>query len=491
MLDLQTSCFPDVLIPNKQLDFTQSKEPTKLFHSITGIYNVAIKALEYLRVGKLDEFDSLATDCSCHLRALKISILVQDIFASQSCLSSELDQTLNDLKAKQAILKKVGEDLTLWCKKGKKLTEPLSPIVLALQELKTHRLNNSYSFPFYDILEQLNVRIHISSDLMYVIYGFTLRLVKDYQIVEPIIDSKNGELQQVKCMDPLCGSIIHASDHVKKEVTNLTNLTQYVKTSLKPIGEMNEGIIKKDVYRLAKKHLTDLSVNCILQETAKLLDDNTYFYLSQSQKIIEGKIELPDFYSLTGTFKVCLKRQIPVLLKVKRCVHAHRYQELDNPFDFSIYLNPCKEEMKFKCCSFLKIDMNGPLIVVEAKRSGQSVLDETTIDYAERLMNHFDFMQICEWDGAQHKQYTSDSDSLLQIPSQVIPLLKENPVEGNRIDALRSEAEAVGCAFSNQSLLILSHIFADTIQNQKTEISSLANHIQFNSEEKPFQSEEL
>lgn len=483
MLALQTSCFPDVVIPNKMIDFSQSKEPSKLFNSIAGVYGLAIAALEYLKVGKLDEFDSLATDCSCHLRALKISILIQDLSVFHSDLNSELDRTLEELKAKYEILKMVGKNLTAWCQKGKKMSDSSTPVVSALQELKTLQSTDSYCFSIHDVLEKMEIKTHIHLDLLYVIHAFTLKLVKDYQIVE--------QSDEVMCSDHHCGSAIVSSDQVKKEVTNLTKLTQYLKKSLEPTSDINEGLIKKDVYRLAKKHLTDLSADCILQETAKLSNDNTHYYLSHNQKIVEGKIELPDFYSLTGTFQVCLQKQIPVLLKVKKCVHAHRYQELDNPFDFSLYLVPDKEAMKFKSCSFSSVEENGPLIVVEGKRSGRTVIHESTSDYVERLMNDFDFMKICAWDGAQHKQYTSDSDSLLETPSQVIPSLKEDVFESERIDALRVKAAEVGCAFSNQSLLILSHIFADTIHNQKTEICSLTNHCQFHPETKKIQEEGL
>lgn len=476
MLVTQKSCFPDMLLPiNKVINFAQTKEPIKLFNSIFGLYGLAIQALEHLKARNLEEFDSLATDCSCHLRALRIAAIMQELLNPYSTLGAQLEETLRELKIKQAILKKAGSDFNAWCQKGKKMIEPLTPIVSALQTLKLVSQSDSYSFPIQDALQELCVKSDIVLELAYIIHAYILKLVKDYKIVE--------EEDGVICVDSTCEEIITSHDLVKKEVTKLNKLSQSIKVLSQ--GEINTGLIEKDIYKLAKKHLTDLSALYLLQETSKLQSQHIYSLLSLSQKNVGGKVELPDFYSLSGAFKVCLQKQIPVLLKVKKCLHAHRYQEPDNPFDVYVYLVPNKSGKKFKYDSFCDLKINGPLIVVEGKRSGKFTTQEHVKDYVKRLMKDFDFMHLCEMDGAQHKQYTSDDDSLLQKPSEVILILKEKrfAFEAKRLDGLREEAEKIGCAFSNQSLLILSHIFADTIKNQQEQLQQrlkIAKLIQYN-----------
>lgn len=457
---ITTCCFPDMLLPaNKMVDFSKSGEAVKLFNTVSGLYGFAIRALESLKEGKLINFDSLATDCSCHLRALQIAAIAQEIFASKSDLGVHLEKTLQSLKEKQAILKSVGPDLTVWCKKEKKISEPLTPIVAAIQALQEESKSSSYDFTIQDVLEKLHVKSDISSELAYLIDAYFLTLVKGYQLV----NEEDKKKDKVVCANKDCGEILALHHHIFKEVTLPKNLSICMKKW--ESSNIAANFLERESYRIAKKHLADLSVQFLLQETEKLDDPHTFSLLSQSQKLVEGKIEVADFYSLTGAFKVSLQKEIPVLLKIKKCLHAHRYQEPSIPFDVVIGLFP--KGKKFEIKSFDGI-ANGPVIVVEGKRSGKLTEEESATDYVKRLMDDFDFLHFCELDGAQHKQYTGDEDSLDQKPSEVIlPLKNEKYIfEAKRLDALKEEAEKKGCAFYNQSLLIFSHIFADMLDKQ-------------------------
>ncbi len=467
MLVHQTYCFPDVLLPvNKGVDFSKAGEAIKVCNTISGMYGFAIRALESLKNGELTAFDSLATDCSCHLRALRIAAIAQNLFAKDSLLKENLELVLQDLKAKQAILRGVGPDLSTWCQKGKQMSGFLTPIVSAIKTLQSDHKSNSYCFTIQDALAKLEVKTEIDLELIYVIHAYILTLVKDYKAVE--------KKDNVMCAHKSCGQILDLHHHVFKEVTIEKKLSDCLKKWESPTINMN--LIEKDVYRLAKKNLTNLSVQFLLKETQKLKDSDIYSILSQSQKTVEGKIELPDFYSLTGTFQVCLQKQIPILLKLKKCVHAHRYQEPETPSDIALYLSP-QNGKHFVITPFDQKWVDGPVVVVEGKRSGKLVEKELTSVYLERLLKDFDFMHICELDGAQHKQYTSDADSFQQKPSEVIAILKEPKYnfEAQRLDALKEEAQEKGCAFYNQSLLILSHIFADRLSNQQAELDLCAS----------------
>lgn len=456
---IQTCCFPDVLLPtDKMVDLSKSGDSVKLFNTISGLYGLAIQALEKLKNGELDDFDSLATDCSCHLRALRIAAIAQELFSSSSYLGEQLETTLKELKTKQIILKSIESDLIAWCSKGKKISGSLTPIVSAIQALQSEQ-KTSYSFSLQNTLDKLKVKVDLHEELAYVVHAYILALVKGYKPIEAD--------DQVACADKNCGETLKIHHHIFKEVTYLKQLTQCVKAGN---SNVNNNLIEKDVYRLAKKHLTNLSAKFLLQETKKLDHSDVYTFLNLNQKVVEGKVEFPDYYSLTSAFQVCMQRKIPILLKIKKCLHAHRYQELSTPFDVAIYLFP-KEGKGFEPQFIPSNIPNGPVVVVEGKRSSKCIEDESVQNYVKRLMQDFDFLHFCQLDGAQHKQYTSDEDSLLQKPSQVIPLLQqeEYAFEAKRLDDFKTEAEESGCAFYNQSLLIFSHIFADTLQKQLKE----------------------
>lgn len=251
---------------------------------------------------------------------------------------------------------------------------------------------------------------------------------------------------------------------IMKETTEVKNLVEKMQSLIGKVGIINASMIKKDLYDKAKEQLTALSAEFILQETANLSDKHVSEMLALSKKMVASRVELPDYYSLTGAFQVASEKQIPVVLKIKACLHAHRYQQPGTPFDVGLYLVPKKGKFKVKPLPSTSNDF--PVIVVEAKRSGLFIQEESSQDYAKRLVSDFDFMKICAMDGAQHKQYTVDA--LGEVPSQAIaPLqLEEYAEEAKKVDQLKAQAETVGCSFSNQSLLILSHIFADKFSNQ-------------------------
>lgn len=476
---LNTHYFPNILLPeNKIVDFSKPGESVKILNTLTGMYGLAICALKTLKKGELTAFDSLATDCSCHLRALKIASLAQELFASQSDLLTELNKTVELLELKKAVLQTAAKDLEGSFQKGKKMNSPLSPIVLSLQTLQKESNSSSCSIAIQDVLSQLKAKDGISEDLAYAIHAYILTTVKGQREVT--------EKDKIECSDQKCKKTLSLGDGIFKETTYPKKLSELLKKQ-----ESNKNIslnlIEKEVYKLAKKHLAEISVEFLLKETKKLENQPIFTFLNSSQKLVEGKVEIPDFYSVTGAFQVCLQKKMPVLLKIKKCSHSHRYQEPKTPFDLILYLFP--QEGKFEVKPLDKNAPNVPIIVVEGKRSGNEVEEESTHEYEKRLMKDFDFLHFCALDGAQHKQYTSDEDSMDQKPSEVIPPLKEKKFEfeAKKIDSLKEEAQEKGCSFHNQSLLILSHIFADMLDEQKKEMGlspKIANGIEKNMNDK-------
>ncbi len=465
---LQMHAFPHILIPgDKNVNLGTSKECVKVLNTVTGLFGLAVQALKKLKKQEFPAFDSLATDCSCHLRALMLAHIGQELASPQSLLKQELKQSIQKLKAQQLLVKQASVDVTSWCQKGKNMKGELTPIIQILKNHQEKQETTSCTMNLHSLLQHIGVHMPLSHSLAYAIHAYALTIVKAY---DPLKTQDH-----VTCADATCCQPLDENSPIRKETTQLKKLTLYFQhevshhASKKESGEVNNRFIEKEIYLLAKKQLTELSVQFILQETQKLDSLHIYTVLNLSKKEVEGKWELPDYYSLTGVFQVCLQKQIPVLLKIKKCLHAHRYQEPQTPFDVGIYLTP--QNNHFEISTAFPLNINGPVIVVEGKRSGNQVQQETPQAYIHRLLKSFNFLHLCQLDGAQHKQYTSDA--LNQVPSQVIPLLQEEEYthEAQKLDFLRQEAQTKGCAFSNQSLLIMSHIFADTLQHQFTDLT--------------------
>lgn len=458
---VKTCCYPNIYIPAaKKVDVSQGKEAVKIFNTVAAMHGLAADALIHLQSGNLSFLDSLATDCACHLRAIRIACLYQEILGSTSI---NIDSIIAELKQQQFRLAAAGEDCAVWCQKGKRMSGDLTPIVAAIKSLQEKLHTSNYTFQVHQLLEEFHASLVLPQKLAYAVHAYALAIVKEYH---PLKD-------QVLCANEDCGMQLTVDKRIFKETTVLKMLTVYMQQIIadaykpKALSEINIRMIQNELYCLAKQQLTDLSADFILDETEHLSDPSAYSYLQQTKKIVNGKIELPDYYSLTSAFQVALEKKIPVLLKIKKCAHAHRYQEPGTPFDAAMFLVPKKG--RFKPIAPPEAGSKGPIIVVEAKRSGSAIQAESTQDYVQRLMHNFDFMHFCRLDGAQHKQYTSDDDALDQMPSEVIELLQQpqQTEEAQKLDGFKKIAIESGCAFSNQSTLILSHIFADTMASQQ------------------------
>ncbi|CUI15673.1 conserved hypothetical protein [Candidatus Protochlamydia naegleriophila] len=455
--------FPQLLLPVKKIDLGKPGIFQKNLNAITAMYGLAYEALDLLKKGQLSSFDALATDCSCHLRAFRLVMLAKELLAPSSVLMEKLCLVQESLKEKQTTLSALNEKLVIWCQKGKKMlgngSEFLTP-VKDIHALQDSQQSTSFEFDMDKVIIQFDLSVELPSSLIYAINAFMLTLVKDYKQVKAA--------DKVACAD--CEEVLAEKDAVYKETTLANGISQYALKHVVKVSKqaLNCNLLDKEVYRLAKKHLTLASANFVIDQMQAIGDIFNHTMLVANKKEVDGKVELPDYYSLTSVFHYCSQKDIVVLLKIKQCMHAHRYQEPSTPFEAAFLLIPDQKTKAFKPSLLPNDGADFPVIVVEGKRSGKKVQQEKTCDYLARLMKGFDFLHFCQLDGAQHKQYTSDAESLDQKPSEVIPILKDSQYveEGKKLDRFKLEAQASGCAFHDQSLLILSHIFADTFKRQ-------------------------
>lgn len=446
--------FPDSCLPKETtIKLGVHKEAEKLLNTIVGIYNIAIDALKQLKEGKLDCFDSLGTDCSCHLRALRIASISKMVASNGEdhgiSLNLAIEGVLKELEAKKSVIAQAVPELNKWL--GLQKVRENAPIVTVINRLRTEDTRKTLEFPLSDVLEHLNVKVRLDDDLTYIVKAYFMNMVLDYQVIPH---------DSVTCAD--C-SQLKMEDKVKvyREITNTKKLLDAM-----PEKKVMGNLVRRDIYNKVKADLTTESVQNLLNLTEAWELKEIHAGLADNKREIEGRIEVPDFFSLTGAIRVLGLEGTPILLKVKKCMHAHRHQELETPFDLIMYLVPNGDKFVSMPVPEPNLMHKQVVVVVEGKRSGRNAKIEKVEKYAQRLTRE-DFLELCELDGAQHKQYT-DSE-IGDKPSSAI--LNLSPEKKEYLDDLQLQAELTGCSFNNQSLLVLSHILADTIENQLKDVN--------------------
>lgn len=446
--------FPDSCLPRgTKVNLSESKDTEKLFNTVAGMYHIAIRALRQLRSGNIGSFDSHATDCSCHLRAIRVGYISNMVFHSID-LRNAIDNVLQTLERKKGMLTQVGPDLTKW--NGGKNDNDDAPIVKLIRELsqaekeKSSGKSKSLEFPLSDVLEKLEAKVILKDDFTFIVKAYFMNIVHDYQEIPH---------DAVTCTDEFCDKKIKMESRVFKEVTKTKNLL----TAMMPEGDVLGNFVQRNIYNKIKADLTNESVQFLLDQTKTLHLEEIHAGLANNARVVDGKIEVPDVFSLPGAFKVLsrMDEPLPVLFKVKKCLHAHTHQE-DTPFDLIMYLVPNGDNFVSMPVPKPNPERRQAVVVVEGKRSGTSVMEERVTDYAQRLTRVFDLLELSELDGAQHKQYTSSANE--EKPSSAIPNLSQE--QKVYLDAMANRAKLVGCHNKNQTLFLFSHIYADTIDSQ-------------------------
>jgi hypothetical protein len=448
--------FPDNCLPqDTTVKLGSSKEAVKTFNTIVGIYNIAIQALKHLKNGELQYFDSLATDCSCHLRALEITAIYNkfDSYGEENqgiSLNSAIASVLRELKDKKKVIGEASLDIQKW--NGGQSVRDGSPIVAAITALRKPDSGKALEFPLSEALKHLNVKVQLDGDLSYIVKAYFMNIVHDYKLVNPH--------DLVTCTDEACK---HESEieRIYKEVTNTKKL-------LAAMSEKNvvRNLVDK-VYNKIKADLTQESIQNLVNRTKACGLEEIHAGLTENRREIDGRTEVPDYFSLVGAMQVLQKMGEPILLKVKKCAVPHRHQEPGTPYDLIMYLVPVDDKFVPMPVPMLRAKGKQAVVVVEGKRSGPWAKVEKVADYAKRLTLGFDFLEICELDGAQHKQYTDSK--IGEKPSTAIPTLSQEYQE--KLDRLKITAELSGCSFENQTRLVLSHIFVKTFENALKDVN--------------------
>lgn len=434
-------CFPRSLFPeDKPISVRSGKEFSKFLTTIQALYAIGAEAIEKFNQLELHLFDSLATDCACHMRALHVAYLAKRAMTEPK-FKEELTSNFTALQAKQ--------------RQAEELCTSLGKMATAEKHKRFKEIIGLFSkkSTVCDILQTLDLATTMSANVHFLIIARLLTIVKDSKLI--------SEADRVACL--VCGTLLTKKDNVFKEVTNPKALSAYAR-NLVGNKEIAASLLEREVCLLAKKNLVEASASFILQATARSCSVLHGYFLEENRKMVQGKPELPDYYTLTAVFQYALYENIPVVLIINKYDHlGHVYRQAEAKSEMAILLVPSDDRAYFQPqkATSSNLDPRSPVITVVAK----ATYDDASA-YLQKLMSNFNFMRMCQLDGAQHKQYTDSP--MQQRASSAIPTLKLEKFqeEAEKLRKLSEEAHQVGSSIhSPNANFILSHIFADTMCN--------------------------
>jgi len=212
-----------------------------------------------------------------------------------------------------------------------------------------------------------------------------------------------------------------------------------------------------DIVTVSKKALAMACVEHVISETA-LFDPSLSGILTKGIRQINGRDEIPCFYAIEALYTLSLKHELPILLKVKKQEHLVE-ESPDTPFDVKCLYKPARDGFVPALVSV--DDASKPIIVIEGMRSGAGVHCESVDAYTKRFMQ-VSLLELIQLNAAQHPQYSDKGFVIASLDQKEVVRLQD----------LALKAEIMGCSNKNQSLFCITHIFADTIQNQCGALSS-------------------
>lgn len=386
---------------SQTLDKLEKKEGA--LTTLEGVLTVCDNAICAFEQSKLSQFDPLASDCSCQNRAAFVSLqamrFLSDTHFQEKCAS---------FKAR------VAEKLdTLRVEKG------------TYEALKKQKGAKTISQKFEDLMKVFDVEA--PKEVIALCECFMLTKAK-----------------QIDRISTRCFGCLEKGVPTFKEKTDRRKIDE-----LRGVSRTSQDTLIED----AKVRLSEFCCK-FLQKQAQTLDAQLSSMLSGTNlKVLQGKYELPCFYTIKAALESSLALKVSLLVKVKKSQHL--VENIDDPFDVAILFR--KNDSGLLEPFFpTTADAIQPCFVVEGTRCGKSIERETPFEYTKRLLN-FDIQKLFELNAAQHGQYTKQKD------------IDEDPSlceEREKLKGLKMQAKIMGCSLKNQSLFCITHIFCDTIANQ-------------------------
>lgn len=364
---------------------------------------------------ELKSWDDFTKIAACMLRVLKIAKeaidhLTQGRYHEFDPLGSDCGCQIRALKIAKIARR---PDLKLLCVATR---QAIKVQMLHITNIMNGEPKIVKRHSFQSCVDEFGIDVQVPDDLLFVIEAHLLSRTKH-------VDSTVHE----KCT--ACGEVVPTS----REVTDCTML-----------ASRKYPTTESQLEQLVKHIKVDIAARscAFIQKEA----GGNPAFLGKNVRVIQGRQELPCAYSLSFAIKRAIEEKIPILLRVQRALHT--VEDRVPVYDVNIVTQP-------------HTPINSPVMVIEGRRLVLPQAPESTSAYCTRLMS-FSIELLTEMNAAQHDQYTDEKFKGLDA----IASLAESENEKRRLYALREKAEGTGCSLSNQSLLLMSHVFVSTIARE-------------------------
>lgn len=361
--------------------YKQSTTDQKI-DTIQLIYIKTLEAINLLKTKNLSEFDGLVGDQACQIRALKIALLCENDFSSEEeAIRANLKEIENMKEKKQEL----ENNKNLSYKKGEDNKD-----LLEKYNRKKKKLTNSKQ-------EYINKKILVSEDFLFMVRAYFLKISAK---INPLTNYPQGiDPTRINIPDLNCGMAIS---------TNVFDCMQFL------LSKQSVDFVKK----LSAENLIERAV---IKKSQEITIGNNKNIKTKETK----KMELPFFYMNKVIFTRVLKKNIPILLKIR---------ETAKKIFSCIVLFPENAEVK------------SVAIIVEASSSASKETLES-FEFKQKLRST-GILQIMDYNAAQHSQYTDMQD------------LDENQKN------IKSKAIQEGYSQQNPFMCCVDHVFCDVLENQ-------------------------
>jgi|GEM_PF-4177867 len=400
-------------------------------------YQAAEEALKDFQAARFENFDALAGDAQCHIRATLICL-----YGRNSDIAEPIQKELDSIVVKKKQVVK-----------------------LLKEEVKFNPSELDCS---------------VSDRALFVVLS---RILTTTKVVEKMADKwvkeKRNDLKKISQLS-FCASCqeIVSCDFERSCPEKLNTLIpnamrgKIIPRSKKQNSNADEEYRKllDSITDVAKANLCRLSCQLLLEQAEKTNIDNfTQKMLAKGNIITDrfGRGQLPCYYVTRACFEIALKENIPVAVVMKGA--AHMVWSVADQAQAILFF--CPKNGQYEMAKPDEAQNDKPLIVIEsqyclAHKKGQ-VSDIKSVEQCIQDIGKAGLLNLIGFEAIAHPQYVGADNS----DFEKIPLLKGNKEKLQELAALLNEAEKAGAYFAkNQSVFGINHIFPGTLKTRNFEL---------------------
>uniref|UniRef100_A0A914DXZ7 Uncharacterized protein n=1 Tax=Acrobeloides nanus TaxID=290746 RepID=A0A914DXZ7_9BILA len=388
---------------------------------------ITIAALKTFESHQWIQFDALVGDCGCQIRAVKIKGLADLLYSSSNwrvVISNTINEAQNMLRKLAMLKEKIDKKFIKFGHLSKKYGSPIKPLVVCSE---------------LDILQKFN------EDIRFVIECYLLTqtkvLVPREDCFYQAFDATKPENLQAFNVNDLNGQLKSNNREEINDNKKISRLVGYHK--LKNIVKL----VQVDLSSISAKYATKIF------ESSMPSLINTINFGNFIKKDEAGRSCVPSFYCLETITQHIINTRKHLLLDISRwSTNGKRVDRFKK-----LYVG--KTEVQDLC----EVSPNDPgiprCVIVFIGHCIQEDQQELTRDKYIKLLQTFKLKDLLSMIWAQHPQFPGKMVEDFDLPID------------NRRKSLAEKAQRIGCSIKNMSLLLITHIYCDRLNDALNNMS--------------------